>query len=90
MKSGTTLLTLELSHVSKSRQGRPDKVHSKGAAAGDQKDWEGGEKGTRRKGPGEGEGEMNPGCTHRRGAAPTPWGALPTARAPGSQGLLKA
>lgn len=100
MKSGTTLLTLELSHVSKSRTregqtrytakeqqqgtGRTGKAGRRGPGEGE------GEKGPRRRGPGEGEGEVNPGCTHRPGAVPAPWGAFPTARAPGSQGLLKA
>lgn len=72
-------------------QGRPDKVHSNGAAAGDRRTGKAGE-GDQEKGTwGEGEGEVNPGCTHRPGAA-APHPGEPSHRpgAPGSQGLLKA
>ena len=71
MKSGTTPLTSELSHVSKSGTKEGQTRYRKGAAAEDLKDWDGGEKGKGRRG-GTRRGEMNPGCTHRPGATPTP------------------
>lgn len=71
MKSGTTPLTSELSHVSKSGTKEGQTRYGKGAAAEDLKDWDGGEKGKGRRG-GTRRGEMNPGCTHRPGATPTP------------------
>ena len=87
MKSGTTLLTLELSHVSKpgTREGqtRYTAEQQQGTGRTGKAGRRGREKwGTR-------SGETNPGCTHRPGAAPHRE-ALPTARAPGSQGLFKA